>query len=687
MTGKKSKQYSPKLRAFALTLHFYSPRAYSYVRSVFNNRLPAISTIRKWFSSINGKPGFSQEAFDALKRRSIQANKNGNEILACLIFDEVAIRRQEDYDQHKDETVGMVNYGTNIVDSNLNKLAKEALVFMITGVNDKFKIPVAYFLTIGLKANEKAALIRETILFVCKTGVKVVGMTFDGLFANLATCRQLGADFKNDRAYIINPHSDGKIFLYLDACHMLKLARNCLASKSVLYDNDGNSIEWRFIENLEKYQRENKINIANKINKKHIQWKRNKMNVKLAAQSLSNGSADAIDLLRNNGVDDFQHSEGTTKYMRFVNNTFDILNSKDVNNAIGFKRPITRDTYEEFFRYSDEAIVYFQNLGLNKNGRKIINSRSKTPFIGFITDLKNFRLFFYDYVQSGILCSIPTFRFSQDHLELLFACIRSMFGCNDNPSPRQFESAWRKLLGQHQVSASEAANCVNNDVETLSVLSVSSRKIKSNHIDINHNSNDLADSTSVNYVENEFGESIESEEFSNLCSVVGDHENMNKIKDHVIFYTASVLEACIVNGQWYKRITCRGCLDAFREDAVTDNDFVNTKMKTKNMVAPAKSTVDICMATERSMEIFKFESGHIENILNYVQTSVDYETLFANTDFNSHDDTNHKNELIQMIVRMYVKKKFDYISRCNTLASHDILLRHQLRKYIHFKHL
>ena len=33
-------RYSPELRAFTLTLHFYSPRAYKYVRKMFNTCLP-----------------------------------------------------------------------------------------------------------------------------------------------------------------------------------------------------------------------------------------------------------------------------------------------------------------------------------------------------------------------------------------------------------------------------------------------------------------------------------------------------------------------------------------------------------------------------------------------------------------------------------------------------------------------
>lgn len=72
------------------------------MRSVFHNRLPCTSTIRKWYSFIDGKPGLNQDAFNALKLEANKANTNGEEILACLIFDEMAIRKQKEYDQHND---------------------------------------------------------------------------------------------------------------------------------------------------------------------------------------------------------------------------------------------------------------------------------------------------------------------------------------------------------------------------------------------------------------------------------------------------------------------------------------------------------------------------------------------------------------------------------------------------------
>lgn len=304
----------------------------------------------------------------------------------------MAIRKQEDFDDSMKEKTGFVNFGTSDANSDETKYAREALVFLVTGVNQSFKIPVAYFLTNGLKALEKATLIREVILFVSKTGIKIVGLVFAGLFSNLATMRLLGANFRGKRYYIINPHSDDKIFIFLDACHMIKISRNCLASKETLYDGDNQPIKWEYLVALERFQREKKINLGNKINKTHVQWEKKKMSVRLACETLSNSVADSFELLRNKGVEEFQGSEPTKKFHRRINNIFDILNSMK-ETGIAFKRPICRETEKEFFRYFDNSIKYIKGLKLSLDGNSILETRSKTPFLGLIMDMENFRSF------------------------------------------------------------------------------------------------------------------------------------------------------------------------------------------------------------------------------------------------------------------------------------------------------
>ena len=62
------KSYPPELRVFALTIQFYSTKAYSYVRQHLCLALPSLSSIRHWYQSVNGEPGFTDEAFAALEK-------------------------------------------------------------------------------------------------------------------------------------------------------------------------------------------------------------------------------------------------------------------------------------------------------------------------------------------------------------------------------------------------------------------------------------------------------------------------------------------------------------------------------------------------------------------------------------------------------------------------------------------
>ncbi|XP_055617675.1 uncharacterized protein LOC129763003 [Toxorhynchites rutilus septentrionalis] len=60
----KSHPCSESMRNFATTLHFHSPKAYSYMRSVFNDTLPHPRTLVRWYKSLDGKPGIKKETLD-----------------------------------------------------------------------------------------------------------------------------------------------------------------------------------------------------------------------------------------------------------------------------------------------------------------------------------------------------------------------------------------------------------------------------------------------------------------------------------------------------------------------------------------------------------------------------------------------------------------------------------------------
>uniref|UniRef100_UPI00358E1433 uncharacterized protein n=1 Tax=Myxine glutinosa TaxID=7769 RepID=UPI00358E1433 len=83
-------KYPPALRAFALTLNFYSAKAYRFVRKTFDLQLPHPSLIRKWYSTIEGQPCFTAESFTTLGMKVRQAKDSGHELVCGLMPDEMA---------------------------------------------------------------------------------------------------------------------------------------------------------------------------------------------------------------------------------------------------------------------------------------------------------------------------------------------------------------------------------------------------------------------------------------------------------------------------------------------------------------------------------------------------------------------------------------------------------------------
>ena len=289
-------KYSAELRSFALTLHFYSPRAYDYVRKTFNTCLSHPKTIAKWYVSVNGKPGFSEDALRALQ---MKVSSRSSPMYCALMMDEVAIRQQLEWDGKK--YCGYIDMGTETDDDSL-PLAKEALVFIVVAVNDHFKLPVGYFFINGLGALEKSNLIKQCLMKLSDVGVKVVSLTFDGAASNLAMCHHLGCDLNDANSPTFNtafehPVTNEPVVILPDPCHLLKLVRNTLNDKKSVVDGNrpNRFVKYDFITKLHKLQQSEGLHLGNKLRAAHLAAFRKKMNVKLAAQLLSESVATSLE--------------------------------------------------------------------------------------------------------------------------------------------------------------------------------------------------------------------------------------------------------------------------------------------------------------------------------------------------------------------------------------------------------
>ena len=126
-----------------------------------------------------------------------------------------------------------------------------------------------------------------------ESGLRVWSITADGTSVNLSTFCQLGCKFETTYKSMVtkfkHPTQEYDVFVILHPCHMLKLARNALASLSSFTDTDSNGekVKWIFFQSLNTIQEEEGLKLGNKLSSQHLQFEKHKMNVRLAAQTLS----------------------------------------------------------------------------------------------------------------------------------------------------------------------------------------------------------------------------------------------------------------------------------------------------------------------------------------------------------------------------------------------------------------
>ena len=98
------------------------------------------------------------------------------------------------------------------------------------------------------------------------------------------------------KSCFFNPSdAEANIYVLSDACHKLKLVRNSLADKGILFDSTGGKILWQYLVSLEKLQDREGLGLANKLKPMHMRWEQQTMKVNIAVQTLSSSVADAVE--------------------------------------------------------------------------------------------------------------------------------------------------------------------------------------------------------------------------------------------------------------------------------------------------------------------------------------------------------------------------------------------------------
>lgn len=356
----KTKKFPPSICKFCMGLHYKSPGAYDFVRRAFNNTLPHPVTMRAWYSNSNlmTEPGINQSVLEELKKLSDEMKSKGKSLVVSVSSDEMSIRKHFHW---CNQTKHLLGYSTISDNSrNTRDVAKQALVYMVNCVNFEKNIPLAYYFIASLGAEKRMEVQLSVLKALLGIGIILSFITFDGLSANTKMCKLLGANLnvKSPDFHSLFELNGQQINVIYDNCHMLKLIRNTLGRKKILFDPTGAAIKWEFFEKLVEFKKTHGFQLTHKLNQTHLNWKKQPMKVDLAVQTLSASTANSMEYLMKAGFDEFSEAEPTIEFIKIFNNMFDIFNTKSKRSSNEFKNAVSADNKEAVFKYLEYANEY-----------------------------------------------------------------------------------------------------------------------------------------------------------------------------------------------------------------------------------------------------------------------------------------------------------------------------------------
>lgn len=261
---------------------------------------------------------------------------------------------------------------------------------------------------------------------------------------------------------------------------------------------------------------------------------------------------------------------------------------------------------------------------------------------------------------------VCTYRFSQDHLELLFNSVRASGGWNNNPTAGQFQGIFRRLMVRCGVSPSGSGNVAAQD-ETVSLSA--------------------ADMHSALMAEEEL-----LSPFANISAVICDHSYLptrfGGLVDNALVYISGFVVKKIL-----KKLSCEVCRASLVAAAVPssfDQSYHLLELKYNGgLMIPSEGTVKVVRAAERVIRQNSKEQGVSVSFVNrFVRAEIGSEDVFllgehiAETQFGIE---NHHFMLVSFVVSVFHKVRLHHIAKLSTLELQSASIRKKLCKTVIFQ--
>lgn len=513
--GKKGIKYSDEMRKFAVTLHFYSPRAYLFIRKHLH--LPHPNTLGTWMDGSDCGPGFNLRVLSRIVAARSQANDQNALVDVSLMIDEMATKKERVWCPSLHRMIGSVDFGTGEAEGKLyicvtclkmskififiifflylllsslfvgdTTLAGNCMVAMICGITGGWKCPIGWIATDKINGSQIRSFVNKAFVLLEEHGFNVLSLTSDGCPSNVAAFKDWGVvedpknpddkggppryvDIVND---FPNPaNKDKKIRAVYDVVHMIKLWRNLFRdAKQVQWKEGG--IDFKYIELLKTLQEKEQILAANKVSQYHIDFQKHKMKVRYAVQVLSRSVADALTFCRvDMNLPEFAGSKPTEDFIRALDQFFDICNSRHPKQPC-WKAPISKFNMVKTVEFLEGLAEDILNMtcvettickGVPKHTTKFLcRSLRKRAAIGSVISMKSLIQISVDLLYRDVnpYKYVLTYRFSQDPLELTFNKIRGRLGHNNNPNQAEFRTIMKHLWHSNWLKSTSTGNCI-----------------------------------------------------------------------------------------------------------------------------------------------------------------------------------------------------------------------------------
>jgi len=132
-------------------------------------------------------------------------------------------------------------------------------------------------------------------------------------------------------------------------------------------------IKWELLKQIVDLQESAQLHLASKIRSRHINYYKEKMKVKLAAQTLSESVAKTLTHCTEQKIAGFENSDATSQFCHNINNIFGVLNTRNFLGETQFKRPIYLNNETFLKSFISSLFEYLSNIQT-----KTINKQSKT---------------------------------------------------------------------------------------------------------------------------------------------------------------------------------------------------------------------------------------------------------------------------------------------------------------------